>query len=84
MKGSRFKSAMRSMLYYLGEGLIWAGVPFGLDAAVTAEIMSTCAKRRAKPATLLDNVREHPDQLSMTRLSRAEHAEWAALVERLR
>jgi hypothetical protein len=82
MKGPRFKSAMRSILYSLGEGLIWMGVPFGLDAAVVAEI-SNCSRRRATPTTRLGNVREHPDQLSMTPLSRAERAEWTTLVERL-
>jgi hypothetical protein len=83
MRAPRFKSAMRSMLYSLGEGLIWMGVPFGLDAAVVAEI-STYARRRATPTTQLDNVRAHPDPLSMTPLSRAERAEWTILVERLR
>lgn len=83
MKGARFKSAVRSMLHSLGEGVIWMGVPFGLDAAVVAEI-STYSRRRASPATRPSNVRDHPDQLSVTPLSRAERAEWATLVERLR
>jgi hypothetical protein len=83
MKGPRFKSAMRSILDYVGEGLMWMGVPFGMSAEVAAEI-STCARRRAKSTTRLDNVREHPDQLSTTPLAIAESAEWADLVERLR
>jgi hypothetical protein len=79
----RFKSAIRAILSCLSEGLIWVGISFGVDATVGAEI-STHAKRRARPITALDNVREHPDQLSVTPLSTAERAEWAALVERLR
>lgn len=95
MKSSRFTSAMRCMLRYLGEGLMWMGVPFGMDAAVAAEITAR-ARRRAMHTpghttgrargrgSGLGNVREHPDQLSMRPLSSAERAEWAALVERLR
>lgn len=78
MKRLRFKSAMRSMLYFLGEGLMWMGVPFGMDAAVAAEIS------KARTTTRLCNAWEHPDELFMTPLSRSERAEWAALVERLR
>lgn len=99
MKSSRFTSAMRCMLRYLGEGLMWMGVPFGMDAAVAAEI-TVRARRRAIHTTGRaagraprraagrtpgpGNAREHPDQLSMRPLSSAERAEWAALVERLR
>lgn len=50
MKSSRFTSAMRCMLRYLGEGLMWMGVPFGMDAAVAAEITAR-ARRRAMHTT---------------------------------
>jgi len=83
MKGARFKSAMRAVLRHLGEALMWVGVTFGMDGSVAAEI-STRARRRAGQAAMLDNAGEHADQLSMTPLSRAERAEWATLVERLR
>ena len=83
MKGPRWKSAMRSILNYFGRGLIWMGVPFRMDAAVADE-MSSHARHPARSASWLDNVSEHPDQLTMTPLSSAERAEWAALVERLR
>ena len=86
MKGPGFKSAMRFILDYVGEGLMWMGLgmgpPFEMSATVAAE--TTRARRRARSTTRLGNVWEHPDQLSMTPLSRAERAEWAALVERLR
>lgn len=78
MIGPRFKSALRTMLYCLGEGLMWMGVPFGMDAGVAAEVT------RTRSAGRHCNSCEHSDQLSMKPLSRAERAEWAALVERLR
>ena len=80
-KGSRLWSALRAVLHFLGEGLIWIGASFSLDAAVAAEA-SDFVRRAGSPAQLGD-VREHPDQLAMIPLSMAERAEWAALVERL-
>jgi hypothetical protein len=83
MKGPRFKSAMRSILDYIGEGMLAMGVPFVMTDAIAAEL-SARARRRAESKTRPDNESEQPDQLSITSLSRAERAEWAALVERLR
>jgi hypothetical protein len=83
MQGSRLRSALRSTLHFLGAGLMWLGVSFGLDSFVAAEAIDF-ASGTARPAIQLGNVPDHPDQLLMTPLSRAERAEWAALVERLR
>jgi len=86
VKAPWFKSAIRFVLGYLFEGLMWLGLgmspPFDTSATVTAEI--TRASRRARLTARLDNVWEHPGQLSMTPLSSTEHDEWSALVERLR
>lgn len=83
MRGPRLKSAVRAILDYCGEGLLWMGIIFGMSAEVAAEINSY-AKRRAPSAAELGDMREHPDQRSMVSLSRAERVEWAELVERLR
>jgi hypothetical protein len=83
MQGSRLRSALRSTLHYLGAGLMWVGVSFGLDSFVAAEAIDF-ARGTARPAIQLGKVPDHPDQLLMTPLSSAERAEWAALVERLR
>lgn len=69
MKGPQFKSAMRSILDYLGEGLMWMG-PMWMGSMWMGPPF--------------DDVEEHPDESSMTPQSRAERAEWAALVDRLR
>jgi len=81
MKGSWLKSAMRTLLIYVGEALMWTCVPFGMDAAVAARIS---VRIRARSAARLSDMRRNPDHLSMTPLSRAERTEWAELVERLR
>jgi hypothetical protein len=94
MKGARFKSAMRSALDFLREGLMWVGVSFGLvmDAEFFAD-MGNYAARGAVPVARPDNAGpdnagpdnagEHPGHLPVTPLSGAESDEWAALVERL-
>lgn len=64
--GPRFESAVRSMMNFVGGGLMWMGLAQCLPSA-------RAAIRAADPS-----------QLPMAPLSRAERAEWAALVERLR
>jgi hypothetical protein len=68
------------VLSRIGQGLMWVGVSFGMDATVAAQ--TTARARHA--ATQEDHGPEHPDQVPMTPLSRSERAEWAALVEYLR
>jgi hypothetical protein len=86
IKVPRFGSVMGFVLGYLLEGLMWLGLgmspPFDVSATVAAQIAR--ARRRARPTARLDNVSEHPGQLSMTPLSSTECAEWSNLVERLR
>jgi len=93
MKGARFRSAMRSVLSYLAEGLMWTGAPFGLSAAVMMEISIHMRRRRAEMVAERLREQESPGEpvryrkmgiKPVTPLSRKECAEWAALVERLR
>lgn len=48
MNGQVFKSVLRSVLGYIGEGLMWTGVPLGMSAAIAAKV-STHARNRANP-----------------------------------
>jgi hypothetical protein len=65
----RFKSAVRSVLDNIGEGLLWMGLTWG----GMYPPFRTNAPRAADP-----------DRFPTPPLSKEEQAEWAALVERLR
>lgn len=64
MKRPRLRPTMKSILDYVGEGLVWTGLMW--------------------TGYPLNDPWGHPGQLSTTALSKAECAEWATLVERLR
>lgn len=67
---------------------MWMGPMWTVPPCVTSDTVaagtSTRQRRGARSTTRVSEVWGRPDQLSMTPLSGAERAEWAALVERLR
>ncbi|WP_432051955.1 hypothetical protein [Streptomyces xiamenensis] len=83
---ARLKAALRSFVAFLGDGFMWSGqlwtgVPCVPTPAAAPEPDPTSPP---DPATAPGGADEHPGAPPGAPLSSAEHAAWAALLERLR